>query len=158
MAKTERPRGPRGGPRPGAGRPFGTKNPETLAREAAAELQRQGVARDEQGVTVLTQLMKAFVNLTVKYNPLDPGNPNQNEDKFEKWATLAMEAATRKAPYESYKFKAVAHTLQPEGGVAPPPPKVIDGKVVTTPEEAYRLLLAAPKGQVVELKPQRKRA
>lgn len=62
--------------------------------------------------------MHLFAGMAAKHQPLPDGsvihsNRKPNPVQFEKWARLAVETATKLAPYQSPTFKAIM--------IAPPP-------------------------------------
>jgi hypothetical protein len=160
--------GAKGGKRPGAGRRDGSKNKETIAKEAAAEMQRAAAAGRKLGVDILHDFATLFTGMAGYYQPSPNGsNQHANEAKFEKWARLAIECATSKAPFETPKLRAVM--------VSATPPPVPEPKTLAeiqaageelTAQETYRALMnSAPEpprqiadSKVTVLPPERKRA
>jgi hypothetical protein len=66
----------------------------------------------------LSDLLNVFAGMATYYQPTFPGmptqNPNADEDKFEKWARLAIECAAKLAPYQSPTFRAVVVAPAPD--------------------------------------------
>lgn len=108
---------PKGGARPGAGRPPGPSR-ATVEKALIAErtVQEARATGKKLGKERLEELMEIFIGATAYFQPaLAAGaqNANANWDKFEKWARLAMECAAKLTPYQSPTFRAIA--------IAPPP-------------------------------------
>lgn len=106
------------------GRVKGTKNLETIKKErVAAEIAARTIAdariHDKPlAKEVLDTFMHLFAGMAAKHQPLPdgsviPSNRKPNPVQFEKWARLAVETATKLAPYQSPTFKAIM--------IAPPP-------------------------------------
>lgn len=108
------------------GRKLGSKNKATVERE---ELERQQRALMEQrnsaaapppklGKEVLEELYMVAFGYAALHQPVfDPVTmtvSRGNESKFEKWATLAAEWASRAAKYQSPTFKAIAYAEVPK--------------------------------------------
>ena len=99
------------------GRTKGIPNKKTI--EAAEKMRRDLVDAKVSGRKLaketLDDLVVVFMGMTAAYQPAPAGQvkPGANEEKFEKWARLAMEAAKALAPYQSPTFRAIV--------VAPPP-------------------------------------
>jgi hypothetical protein len=97
----------RGGKRPNAGRRPGIPNKATIERALIAE---QVMARATLGKETLDAFMIEFAALANHYRPALPGhpaNPNEDEERYLKFARLAVDAATRLAPYQSPTLRAV---------------------------------------------------
>jgi hypothetical protein len=119
------PAGARPGERRG-GRQKGTKNRTTIERElldqrqyvAEHVYQRAKLRGHKLAKETLDEFMIVFAAMATHYRPCLDGtsvNPNQNEEKFERWARLVIDAAKALAPYQSPTFRAIV--------VAPPPPE-----------------------------------
>jgi hypothetical protein len=113
---------PRGGSNPGqrrGGRQKGTRNKATVEKALIAE---QVIARAEMAgkklvKEVLDKCMGLLMGMVAFYQPSladKPPNPNADEDKFEKWARLAIECAAKLAPYQSPTFRAVVVAPAPD--------------------------------------------
>ena len=115
-----------------AGRPAGAKNKTTIERERTIQLARERLAAldaaradaasqemvrtQTAGVKlakdVLEEFMRLFASMAARHQPLPPGMaipPGREPDdaKFEKYAGMAVEAASRLAPFQSPRFSAV---------------------------------------------------
>lgn len=102
-----------GGPRPGAGRPKGSRNKATIKRElvAAAALERRietQVISPKQGKASLEYL------LTLALERLDAAIADGPEayDRFVAWFGRTLDVAKALAPFQSAQYRAiaVAHT------------------------------------------------
>ena len=65
----------------------------------------------------LDTFMTEFAALAEHYRPALPGrraNPNEDEERYLKFARLAVDAATRLAPYQSPTFRAMVLAPAPE--------------------------------------------
>lgn len=116
---------PGGGSKKGerrGGRQVGSLNKKTLEREALllreAEARRAAnavaehkAANRKQGREVLYEFMMMFGGMAALYQPNPPThdrNPNENEERFRTYASLACDQAWRLAHWEAPKFKAIA--------------------------------------------------
>jgi hypothetical protein len=99
----------RGGARPGAGRPEGPSK-ATIERALIAEraVENAKGAGRKLAKEILDDFMNRFAKMAEKYQ-----NQPKAEDKFEKWARLTVDTATRLAPFQSPTFRAVAVTVPP---------------------------------------------
>jgi hypothetical protein len=69
------------------------------------------------GKETLDTFMTEFAALAEHYRPALPGqraNPNEDEERYLKFARLAVDAATRLAPYQSPTFRAMVLAPAPE--------------------------------------------
>lgn len=119
---------PGGGSKPGerrGGRKPGTRNRKTLEqlKLQAANASRvvEIAARDNRKLAkdVLEEFMLLFAGMAAVSQPLPPGavaTPGRipHDEKFEKYATLAVDCAKALAKYQSPTFRAIV--------IAPPPP------------------------------------
>lgn len=157
----------KGGPRPNAGRKPGSPNKKTIARaEAAArQVEKARATGQKLGTEVLREFMNAFAGLAAMHQPLPAGTPippgrDPNEEKFEKWAKLAITAAADLAPFEQARFGLIRFTgfgaglpggEPPAGpGTMPVQPKIVEGRVTSIDDpgalaRAYKGLMARPK-------------
>lgn len=132
----------RGGARVNAGRKPNVPNKATIERTLRAE-QEMLQARDtgkKLAKDVLDEFMLLFAGMAAHHQPIPPGQPipagrEPNEDKFEKWARLAVETAADLAKYQSPTFRAIAVSMPPPLP-AVPDQKTIDGKVIEMPKDA----------------------
>lgn len=148
---------PRGGYRPGAGRPHGAKSKATIEREEKARLEMEA-ARDKSIATgaklakeVIEDFMQFAAGVATTYQPTK-NNETADETKFLVWAKLAVGWATDLAPYQSPTYKAVAVTEVPPAPAIPVPSQIPDGtNVVPLMDEAaacearQRMIRANPK-------------
>jgi hypothetical protein len=110
---------PRGGYRPNAGRKKGVPTKATLQKALIAErtVADARMSGRKLAKEILDDFMQLFAGMAAHHQPTPPQaaqpNPNANEDKFEKWARLAVETAKSLANYQSPTFRAIV--------VAPPP-------------------------------------
>lgn len=104
------------------GRVKGTPNKKTVekaleAERAVAEAKASG---RKLGKEMLDDFMHTFAGMAAVYQPLPPGveavpqGRAPNEEKFERYARLTIDAAKELAKYQSPQFRAIA--------IAPPPP------------------------------------
>jgi hypothetical protein len=112
------PRGALKGERRG-GRAKGTLNRATLERalQMQSHLNRARETGHDLAKTVLDKYMMFFVKYSMKFKPSLDGedeNPSQNIDEFYKWAGVAIDCASKLAPYQSPTFKAVVVAPAPE--------------------------------------------
>lgn len=118
------PKGAKPGQRFG-GKAKGSKHKATIQRELiAAEIAARTVAdakinNKPLAKEVLDQFMHVFAGMAATFQPLPPGaqpkpGHTPNEDKFEKWAVLAVKTARDLAQFQSPTFKAIAITPPPE--------------------------------------------
>ncbi len=109
---------PKGGARPGAGRPKGpgkAKREQAIIAEqimARAEMRGEKLAKE-----VLNDFMKLFAGMAATAQPLPDGmaipqGRKPDQEDFDKYARLAVETAAKLAPYQSPTFKAVAVSVQ----------------------------------------------
>lgn len=155
----------KGGARPGAGRPHGSKDRATLEAELATaqaqlvlveqqrEADRAGRGR-KQAVDVLDDIMHAGYGLMGKHQPLADGEVlapgsgrDPNEEKFRYFLDVTKDAAKALANYQSPKFKSVTIGVDPSLAAAAGAPGAVvsmAGEPGTTermsPAQAYRLL------------------
>ncbi len=101
------------------GRTKGTPNKATVERErAAAEIAKRTVADARHhgkklAKEVLEDFMFLFAGMAAHHQPAPPtgpSNPNENRASFVEEAKLAVYCAKELAPYQSYRFAAVAVT------------------------------------------------
>jgi hypothetical protein len=102
----------RGGKRPNAGRRPGIPNKATIERALNAEqvMARATMEAKPLGKETLDAFMTEFAALANHHRPALPGhpvNPTEDEERYLKFARLAVDAATRLAPYQSPTFRAV---------------------------------------------------
>ena len=105
--------GPKKGERRG-GRSKGTPNRATV--EAALEAERAvEVAKKtgrKLGKEILDDFAQLFAGMAAYYQPSPKGAPlqnrNSNEEKFERYAMMAVNTAAKLAEFQSPKFRAVA--------------------------------------------------
>lgn len=124
------------------GRAAGTPNKATIEKTLRAEFELTQ-ARDtgkKLAKDVLDEFMMLFAGMAAHHQPIPPGQPIPagrvpDEDKFEKWARLAVETAADLAKYQSPTFRAIAVSMPPPLPVAPEP-KTIGGKVLEMPKDA----------------------
>ena len=121
------------------GRTTGTLNKATLERAKLAEqvIHRASMTGEKLAKEQLADIVVAFVDMAKIANPLlglremPAKRPKINKDEFERWGTLAMNAAKELAKYQSPQFRAIQvstpgnQTEQPAGGM-----KQIEGNVV----------------------------
>lgn len=102
---------PRGGARPGAGRPRKGVGSPTLAKEARAHVAKVRAAGKKLAIEVLSEAMNFFYGLAAYYQP-NPTNLKANEQLFHTYMDKAGNLAAKLAPYESPRLSAisVAHT------------------------------------------------
>lgn len=149
---------PKGGRRPGSGRPPGpskaTLEKALIAERAVADARARALPL---GREVLDKFMQIFSGMAAYYQPdlrSPASKPQGNEDKFEKYARLAIEAAKLLAPFQSPTMKAITiQPLLPEyPTAAPQAPGGVASKL--SPQETYRLMRDA---EVVDAAPARRR-
>jgi hypothetical protein len=153
MARSKAPFGrpPGPGERRG-GRAKGTPNKsetekKILAERAAAAMSGRSSSR-MLGKEVLEEYMMLFRGMSGYFQPLlgqpKEAKPQASIEQFEKWAKLAVEAATRLAPYQSPTYRSIM-VMQPETplGSAPPGIKTVNPNAMT-PQEAYAALRDGP--------------
>jgi hypothetical protein len=118
-------RGPKEKPL-GSGRQRGVPNRRTV--EAALEAERAvTAARTSQGIKklgkeILDDFANLFAGMAAYYQPAPdgmPARPNQNENKFDKYAVLAVKTAEKLAEFQSPKFRALMITPPPEDPTMP---------------------------------------
>lgn len=118
----------RSGPRtkaPGSGRARGTKNRATIEKEriaaeiAARTVADARVAGRKLGKDILDDFANLFYSMAAKFQ----ANLPNDEDKFLRYAGLAVDCAHKLAPFQSPTFRAVAI-------VAPAPQDVRPGAVI----------------------------
>lgn len=133
--------GPKKGQRFG-GRKAGVPNKSTIERTLRAEheMLRARETGKKLAKDVLDEFMMLFAGMAAHHQPIPEGQPipagrQPNEDKFEKWARLAVETAADLAKYQSPTYRAIAVTLPP-ALPAVPEQKTIEGKVVDLPIDA----------------------
>ena len=118
---------PRGGSRPGAGRPRGADAAaalEKIAREAeVVPVPGQRVLRPPLPQTParkrakerLEELLEIFIGAAAYHQPAIAAggqpNPNADWDKFYQWSRLAMECADRVRPCQDPTFRALVVTM-----------------------------------------------
>ena len=121
----------RGGPGRGQGRKPGP-NSKTLERRKAAEYAdiitkdhsripgalKPGESRPKLAKDVLEEFMLYFASAAAVYQPFNPDGtprPEGNAAEFQKNAILAVDAATRLAPFQSPRYAAIAVSQVPPG-------------------------------------------
>ena len=138
------PRGAKPGERRG-GRGKGTLNKATLESLERERIRSQidvATAGAERTITQaqaigrklakdrLEELTEIFIGAAAYFQPrssaIGEANQNADWDKFEKWGRLAMDCASKLAPYQSPTFRAIMVS-------APPPPREEDklGNVIS---------------------------
>lgn len=104
------------------GRPRGAlnlKTRETLERQRLEEQAKKAERAAEIAARrhiklakdVLEDFMQLFAGMAAAHQPWPEQqghNPNENEAKFEKYARLAVDTASKLAPFQSPTFKAIA--------------------------------------------------
>jgi hypothetical protein len=117
------PRGAKPGTRNGGGSKKGQKYRKTIEREILAErvMNEAAMSGKKLGKEVLEEFMVLFMGVAAKFQPTAPTEQalqvwakSANEPMFEKYAKLALKAASDLAAYQSPKLAAVQV-------VAPPP-------------------------------------
>jgi hypothetical protein len=116
---------PQGGKRPNAGRKPGIPNRATIERALIAErvMARATMEAKPLGKETLDMFMTEFAALAEHYRPALPGqpaNPNEDEERYLKFARLAVDAASRLTPYQSPTFRAVVLAPAPESNEIKP--------------------------------------
>lgn len=111
---------PRGGKRDGAGRPKGTQNKVDREKSILAQYERAAAATGEARKKLCKEIMAEHANyfhaLAAVYQPLNPDGtirPDGDWGKFVQFATLAVDAASKGAPYESPRYAAIAVVQAP---------------------------------------------
>lgn len=139
---------PKGGRRPGAGRPPGPSK----ARTERALIAEQTIARAEMrgeklAKEVLNDFMKLFAGMAGAHQPFPPGtpaNPYENRDLFDRYARLAVATASELASYQSPTFKAIAISAPPPESNGPrPTAQIIDINSPAVLQRAYQRMLAS---------------
>jgi hypothetical protein len=110
----------RGGAKPGerrGGRQRGTPNKATVQKQLIAAQIAERAAADARWTgrqlakEVLEDFMHGFREIAERYRPTPPEakqqNPHADEVKFNRFAGLAIECASKLAPYQSPTFKAI---------------------------------------------------
>ncbi len=141
---------PRGGSRPGAGRPLGTLSPSTLdaiAREAhlppppgpgtpSPVLYPPKVTPQvRRAKEYLEWLMVQAIALAAYYKPDQPVRGQQltggDIELYQRWSNIAASYCQRLMPYQDPTFRAILVTTagEPAGTSPPNEPSVIDGAV-----------------------------
>lgn len=135
-------------PKNKGGRPKGSRNKRLIEKElleqqrAAAWANRKSAGGNGKPQPKLAkQLIEDFMHAAAGYAATY--QRANNIDKFQEWAKLAVEWASRLAPYQSPTYRAIV--ISPE---APPPDA--DGEVITTLEgvREHLLLSGVPVEQV----------
>lgn len=113
---------PRGGKRAGAGRPEGTQNMIHRERSVLAQYERAAQATGRERRKLCKEIMAEHANyfhdLAAMYQPLNPDGTERREGdwtKFVQFSVLAVEAASKGAPYESPRYAAIAIASTPPG-------------------------------------------
>lgn len=101
------------------GRKLGTKNRSTIERALIAERTVDNARKvgKELGVDVMEKFMFLFAGIATTnqpYPPSQPQNPDYNEDRFEKYARLTLDAAKEVAKYQSPQFRAIMVAPAPD--------------------------------------------
>jgi hypothetical protein len=156
------PNGVKPGERRG-GRRKGTPNKSTLERailaeQIASEQRKRGkkLARE-----VLQDFVEMFSGLAAAFQPaptisgapltaadMETWAKGYREPVFSKYATLAVDTASKLASYQTPKLKAVTLALETPPGRCPPTPLGTGTASMLSPQEAYRLL---KEGDVIDL-------
>lgn len=111
---------PRGGKREGAGRPEGTQNKIDREKSILAQYERAAAATGEARKKLCKEIMAEHANyfhgLAAMYRPFNEDGTVRHEgnvEKFVQFASLAVEAASKGAPYESPRYAAIAVVQAP---------------------------------------------
>lgn len=78
---------------------------------AAREIQRANEQRSKLAKEYLEEFVIVLYSMAARYQA---GGKQPNEEKYKEWLKLAIDCATKLAPYQSPTFRAIV--------VAPPPP------------------------------------
>ena len=111
----------KGTPKTG-GRVKGQPNKATVEKTIIAEriMSEATMSGKKLGKEVLDDFMGVFASMAAYYQPRPgpdgklTGNPVGNEDKFQQYARLAMQAAKDLAPFQSPTFRAVVVAPAPQ--------------------------------------------
>ncbi len=114
---------PSGGRRRNTGSKPGPRGPHKATIEKAL-IAEQIIARAEMrgeklAKEVLNDFMKLFAGMAAVFQPVAPNQPipvgrDPNDEKFDKYARLAVDTAAKLAPYQSPTFRAIVVAPAPD--------------------------------------------
>jgi hypothetical protein len=153
----------RGGARVGAGKKKGQLDRATLEAELAAaqqqlvEMSKRRQAGRKLAIDVLDDVMHMALGLASRHQPLSsgevatPGRREPDNEKFDRYLDLTVDAAGKLANFQSPKFRSTTLTVETPNGMPADGPGMVAGARRMSGQEAYRMLRDS--SELIELNP-----